>query len=172
MRRNLHCKVSKGNKHKRYWLIQLFRGLPLTKYVRSCYVKSLEERLRKTESLLRAAGIAVEEDHDAEDGSSVDDDDSLSSNHHDSGRDAESRSMTGRATGEKGLFKSGNPEQSFNSNALAKFYRRRRPTAKNTPPVYRAEKGYSMYHGTPMALLVALRFGANLSQGDARLCRY
>ncbi|EAA62401.1 hypothetical protein AN5220.2 [Aspergillus nidulans FGSC A4] len=132
MRRNLHCKVSKGNKHK-----------------------SLEERLRKTESLLRAAGIAVEEDHDAEDGSSVDDDDSLSSNHHDSGREAESRSMTGRATGEKGLFKSGNPEQSFNSNALAKFYRRRRPTAKNTPPVYRAEKGYSMYHGrcSPLSLL-------------------
>ncbi|KAL4761526.1 transcription factor domain-containing protein [Aspergillus foveolatus] len=137
MRRNLHCKVSKGDKHKR-----------------SRYVKSLEERLRKTESLLRAAGISVEED-DAEDDSSMDDDDSLSSNHHDCGRNAESRSTAGRDTGEKGLSKSEDPEQSFDSNALAKFYRRRRPTAKNTPPVYRAEKGYSMYHGrcSPLSLL-------------------
>lgn len=131
----------------------------MAKYVRSRYVKSLEERLRKTESLLRAAGIAVEDD--AEDDSSVDDDDSLSSNHHDPGRDAESRSTAGRATGEKGLSKSENPEQPFDSNALAKFYRRKRPTAKNTPPVYRAEKGYSMYHGTPAALLVALRVSTN-----------
>jgi hypothetical protein len=131
----------------------------------------LEERLRKTETLLRAAGISVEED-DAEDDSSVDDDDSLSSNHHDSGRNAESRSTTGRATGEKGLPKSENPKPSFDANALAKFYRRGRPTAKNAPPVYRAEKGYSMYHGTPAALLVTLRVGANLSQDDARLCRY
>ncbi|KAL4746612.1 hypothetical protein BDW72DRAFT_30929 [Aspergillus terricola var. indicus] len=137
MRRNLHCKVSKGDKHKR-----------------SRYVKSLEERLRKTESLLRAAGISVEED-DAEDDSSVDDDDSLSS-HHDSGRNAEPRSTyTCRATGEKGLPKSENPEQSFDSNALAKFYGRGRPTAKNAPPVYNAEKGYSMYHGrcSPLSLL-------------------
>jgi hypothetical protein len=114
----------------------------------------LEERLRKTETLLRAAGISVEED-DAEDDSSVDDDDSLSSNHHDSGRNAESRSTTGRATGEKGLPKSENPKPSFDANALAKFYRRGRPTAKNAPPVYRAEKGYSMYHGrcSPLSLL-------------------
>ncbi|KAL4998205.1 fungal-specific transcription factor domain-containing protein [Aspergillus recurvatus] len=149
MRRNLTCKVSKNDKHKR-----------------SRYVKSLEERLRKTESLLKAAGISVETadfgninghlEDKAEDDSSMDDDDSPSSRRQDPGRTAKSRNTyTGRASVDKDLPKSKYPEQSIDSNAAAKLYGRRRPTAKGGPPVYKAEKGFSLYYGrcSPLSLL-------------------
>ncbi|KAL4990278.1 fungal-specific transcription factor domain-containing protein [Aspergillus falconensis] len=148
MRRNLTCKVSKGNKHKR-----------------TRYVKSLEERLKKTESLLKAAGISVEtadfgnisghSEDEAEDDSSMDDD-GHSSRCQDSGRAAESISTyTGRASVDEDFPKSKHPEQSFDSNASAKLYGRRRPTAKGGPPVYKVERGCSLYYGrcSPLSLL-------------------
>ncbi|KAL6230423.1 hypothetical protein BDW75DRAFT_222787 [Aspergillus navahoensis] len=148
MRRNLACKVSKGDKHKR-----------------SRYVKSLEERLRKTESLLKAAGISVEtadfgnisghSEDEVEDDSSMDDD-VPSSRRPDSGRTAEPRSIhTSRFSIDKDLPNSRYAEQSFDSNALAKLYGRGRPTAKGGPPVYKAENGCSLYYGrcSPLSLL-------------------
>ncbi|KAL4973906.1 fungal-specific transcription factor domain-containing protein [Aspergillus desertorum] len=149
MHRKLPCEVSEGNKHKR-----------------SRYVKSLEERLRKTESLLKAAGISVEtmdfgnsSDHsedEAEADSSMDVDDVPSSRCQISGRDAELRSTcTGRPSVDKDLPKAKYPEQSFDCNALTKPHGRRRPIAKGGPPVYKAEKGCSLYYGrcSPLSLL-------------------
>lgn len=68
MRRNTRCKYTTGREKrenlKRYAIIlYMLRGKTITKISesRSQYVKELEERVRRTESLLKAAGLLDEE---------------------------------------------------------------------------------------------------------------
>ncbi|KAL3475191.1 fungal-specific transcription factor domain-containing protein [Aspergillus californicus] len=130
---------------------------------RSRYVKTLEDRLRKTESLLKAAGILVEptnfddvsdvsEDH-AEDDSTTEDepDDSTRPQREFGEQDAAcSASVVERNSPTQGT------KRSYDSSSPPKVYERRRSnTGKSGPPVYRPEKGNSLYFGrsTPLSIL-------------------
>ncbi|KAL4918969.1 fungal-specific transcription factor domain-containing protein [Aspergillus aurantiobrunneus] len=157
MRRNLNCKALSG-KVKR------------DNHKRSRYVKTLEDRLRKTETLLRAAGILVETadfgeasdtpEHEAEGDSAMEDDSGALSSHHgdSSGRPAESSSIpySHNSPAERESSSSQDIKQFFDSSTSPKLYERRCPiTEKNGPPVYKADRGNSLYFGrsTPLSLL-------------------
>ncbi|KAJ0423978.1 fungal-specific transcription factor domain-containing protein [Aspergillus carlsbadensis] len=132
---------------------------------RSRYVRSLEERLKKTESLLRAAGILVEtanpdgmsdvsEDLD-EDDSAMEDEigedlqDSTESISHDSEITTES------ATAERASPSSVTNKTLHHNPPLTSNARKRSNTGKGGPPVYKPDKGCSLYLGraTPLSIL-------------------
>ncbi|RDW69031.1 transcription factor domain-containing protein [Aspergillus mulundensis] len=154
MRRNQNCKIlSGGEKHKR-----------------SRYVRGLEERLRKTEALLRAAGLSVEtadfgnnsshSEDETEDDNSMDGEDVPPSLHQDFVRNAESENTyIGRAFVERHPPKPGYPDFPSDRNALTKPHERRRSATKGGPPVYKVEKGNSLYYGRSSPLSILTREG-------------
>ncbi|KAL2822723.1 fungal-specific transcription factor domain-containing protein [Aspergillus cavernicola] len=156
MRRNLSCKTvsSKGTKDN---------------HKRSRYVKSLEERLRKTESLLRAAGVLVEptdfddvsdasEDCAGDDSPVEGQDDAHTTPKRESdGHIAEG--PIGAAYGasvEQDLPASQGTKRSSDSNTSRKVNEcRRSNTGRSEPPVYKPDRGNSLYIGrsTPLSIL-------------------
>ncbi|KAL4784539.1 fungal-specific transcription factor domain-containing protein [Aspergillus varians] len=142
-RRNLNCKALPGKKRENH--------------KRSRYVKNLEERLRKIESLLRAAGILAEtaelgdpsdtSEYEAEDDSALEDDSDAPSS-----RYVESRNVPfpHRASVRRDLPTSKALNQPFDSNIPAKLYERRRP-----PPVHKVDRGNPLFFGrsTPLSIL-------------------
>lgn len=117
-------------------------------------MKSLEERLRQTESLLRAAGIVVEatEFDDVSDGSedSVEHSDVLGGGSHSL---APPRSVPSRNTEESRSTEQASPasqimQPSLDSEAPLKHAERGRSNAgKSGPPVYKPDKVSSLYIG-------------------------
>ncbi|KAL3446540.1 fungal-specific transcription factor domain-containing protein [Aspergillus insuetus] len=131
---------------------------------RSRYVRSLEERLKKTESVLRAAGILVEtanlnemsdvsRDLD-EDDSAMEDESDTSTGFHESGEsvshnsDVTSESATAERALTPNMTDKSNPPRTSNA-------RKRSNTGKGGPPVYKPDKGCSLYLGraTPLSIL-------------------
>lgn len=118
-------------------------------------MKTLEERLKKTESLLRAAGILIDtadfgdlgdaSQSDADSDSAMEDENDTPRLHQDFGRhDMESGAVPypHNASAVKDL------PTSFDSDISPKIYERRRPTGeKSGPPVYKADRGNSLYYG-------------------------
>ncbi|KAL4905402.1 fungal-specific transcription factor domain-containing protein [Aspergillus multicolor] len=154
IRRNLNCKIlSGGEKHKR-----------------SRYVRGLEERLKRTEALLRAAGLSVEtadlgnisshSEGEDESDNSLGDEDVFPSRHQGLMRNAQSENTyISRASVERHSPESGYIEFPTGGNAMAKPHERRRSSTKGGPPVYKAEKGNSLYYGRSSPLSILTREG-------------
>ncbi|KAL5338408.1 fungal-specific transcription factor domain-containing protein [Aspergillus crustosus] len=142
----------------------------LLKSTRSRYVKSLEERLRKTEALLRAAGILVENTEFGESsdisenrdvGKSVLEDDLADSLRHQPesyGKRSGFSSLTicshSASTGRESP--SAAARQPSECDTSPKLYECRRSTmGKGGPPGYKADKENSLYIGrsTPLSIL-------------------
>jgi hypothetical protein len=124
----------------------------------------LEERLKKTESLLRAAGILVETanldemsdvsgDLDKDD-SAIEDESDTSMSPHESSEsvsqdsDFTTESATAGRASPPGVIDKSNPPRTSNA-------RKRSNTGKGGPPVYKPDKGCSLYLGraTPLSIL-------------------
>ncbi|KAL4926578.1 transcription factor domain-containing protein [Aspergillus undulatus] len=149
MRRNLNCKTLSGKGTR-------------DSQKRSRYVKSLEERLRKTESLLRAAGISVEPaDLDTSGTSDEAEDDSTAEDDHDvSGcRPGPGRRSTNPPSASDGRDSPmrRDSKQSFCFNDPSALFECKRSTTQKSsePPTYKAEKENSLYIGrsTPLSIL-------------------
>ncbi|KAL4885843.1 fungal-specific transcription factor domain-containing protein [Aspergillus karnatakaensis] len=158
MRRNLNCKTISGNEKT-------------DSSKRSHYVKTLEERLRKTESLLRTAGILVESpDIDNGGGTSDDDDDNDSamedgydvpadhlSGHREESAEVSSHTLCSHNTSiERDSPLSEAKRQSSELDTLPKLLQCSRPTTgKSGPPGWKADKESSLYIGrsTPLSIL-------------------
>ncbi|KAL4804782.1 fungal-specific transcription factor domain-containing protein [Aspergillus unguis] len=135
MRRNVKCKVP------------VDRGKPDNPRKRARYIRTLEDRLRKTEALLRTAGILVEPANahdettileDEADDAAMEEGYDSSSSHEDAGAEAYS------------------PKSFPKSSSASEIHESRRLiTPKSGPPVYKAEKGNSLYYGrsTPLSIL-------------------
>jgi hypothetical protein len=125
-------------------------------------VRTLEERLKKTESLLRAAGILVETanldemsdvsgDLDKDD-SAIEDESDTSMSPHESSEsvsqdsDFTTESATAGRASPPGVIDKSNPPRTSNA-------RKRSNTGKGGPPVYKPDKGCSLYLGSSPILL-------------------
>ncbi|KAL4793182.1 fungal-specific transcription factor domain-containing protein [Aspergillus venezuelensis] len=153
MRRNLNCRTIQGQGSR-------------DSQRRSRYVKTLEERLRKTESLLRAAGIPVEpadldfscSSDDAEDDSNIEDDNATSTQRQVPGR-RNAGSKRARPCGYSNGRDSSTSEdsqQSFDSRGPSALYEcKNSATQKGGPPCKTEKDAYPLYIGrsTPLSIL-------------------
>ncbi|KAI9376711.1 fungal-specific transcription factor domain-containing protein [Aspergillus egyptiacus] len=145
MRRNLSCKTTSPagtrDDHKR-----------------SRYVKSLEERLKRTESLLRAAGILVGPT-DRDDSSDLSDDyagDASPDQGSDKPNGDDAHRTAYGASPERGSPALDITKQPYDFTMLPRAYERGSSnTGKGEPPVYRPDKVNSLYFGrsTPLSIL-------------------
>jgi hypothetical protein len=135
-------------------------------------VKTLEERLRKTESLLRAAGIRVEstdfgdsndffdDDNDGESAMEDDNDPPTRPRLESCGGDAEVSSHTlcfHSASAERAPSSSGVTKQPSESDTLPKLYECARSTiGKGGPPGYKPDKENSLYIGMAATVPISI----------------
>ncbi|KAL2850032.1 fungal-specific transcription factor domain-containing protein [Aspergillus pseudodeflectus] len=134
---------------------------------RSRYVRNLEERLKKTESLLRAAGILVEtanldemsdvaEDLNEDDSAVEDESDTSTGSRDSSGSISHESDVTTESATAKRASPTSVTNRSFHHNPpISSNVRKRSNTGKGGPPVYKPDKGCSLYLGrsTPLSIL-------------------
>lgn len=102
--------------------------------------------MRRTEALLKAAGILVKPpDLESSDASGDDADDHVAMEENDTSDQLQCTDIE--------VDLSTPHEQSFNSNASSKPNERGRSNTQKGPPVYKAEKGNHLYYGIPAATL-------------------
>ncbi|KAL3466450.1 fungal-specific transcription factor domain-containing protein [Aspergillus heterothallicus] len=155
MRRNLSCKPITGNGRR-------------DNSKSTHYVRTLEERLRRTEALLRSAGILVET-ADLDESSDVsqgpdDGDDSTMEEENDTSPTSQEYSESVSEQSDI-LITSPSAEQASPAPSVAKSFpsnnlresnsRKRSNLKKGGPPVYKPDKGCSLYLGraTPLSIL-------------------
>ncbi|KAL2813569.1 fungal-specific transcription factor domain-containing protein [Aspergillus granulosus] len=140
----------------------------------SRYVRTLEKRLKRTESLLRAAGILVEtadleessdvsEDFE-EDGGAMEDENDLSPGSQNSIEYSSQESdiiTSSSPSAERASPAPGIAKKSFSSNPPQNPPSRKRSnTGRGGPPVYKPDKGCSLYFGRATPLSILTREGA------------
>ncbi|KAL2863838.1 transcription factor domain-containing protein [Aspergillus lucknowensis] len=154
LRRNLKCKTLSG-KGKR------------DNNTRSLYARTLEERLRRTESLLRSAGVVVEHtdlgtmsdisDGSCEDDSAMEDEDDTVLTHPDGstgGKTEDFKHSIDGVPAERMSPTRGVTSKSTRSNPQPNSLERSRSNArKSGPPVYKPDKGCYLGRSTPLSIL-------------------
>jgi hypothetical protein len=132
-------------------------------------VRNLEERLKKTESLLRAAGILVEtanldemsdvaEDLDEDDSAMEDESDTSTGSRDSSGSISHESDVTTESATAKRASPTSVTNRSFRHNPpISSNVRKRSNTGKGGPPVYKPDKGCSLYLGSSTITLTSVQ---------------